>query len=63
MYSLTVVMLALSGSAPNLEYSYRVDDGLWSGWSASQRQTVSRRAFWLPGVHKVAVRSRVIGHP
>jgi hypothetical protein len=57
------VTLALSGTAPNLEYSYRVDDGTWSAWSASQRQTLSRRVFWLPGVHKVDVRSRVIGHP
>ncbi|HEX5060441.1 MAG TPA: hypothetical protein VFV99_13830 [Kofleriaceae bacterium] len=57
------VTLALSGSAPDLEYSYRVDDGSWSAWSASQRQTLSSRVFWLPGVHKVAVRSRQIGHP
>jgi hypothetical protein len=57
------VTLALSGSAPNLEYSYRVDDGFWSPWSASQRQTVSRRVFWLPGVHKLHVRARQIGHP
>jgi hypothetical protein len=57
------VTLALSGDAPNLEFSYRVDDGTWSAWSASQKQTLSRRVFWLPGVHKVAVRSRVIGQP
>ncbi|HEY5946711.1 MAG TPA: hypothetical protein VIV40_14510 [Kofleriaceae bacterium] len=57
------VTLALSGSAPDLEYSYRVDDGSWSAWSASQRQTLTRRVFWLPGVHKVEVRSRQIGHP
>ena len=57
------VTLALSGSADTLEYSYRVDDGSWSAWSASTRQTIARRVFWLPGVHKVAVRSRQIGHP
>ncbi len=57
------VTLALSGTESNLEYSYRVDDGSWSAWSASQRQTLTKRAFWLPGVHKVQVRSRVIGQP
>ncbi|HEY5923285.1 MAG TPA: hypothetical protein VIV11_16510 [Kofleriaceae bacterium] len=57
------VTLALSGTASNLEFSYRVNDGTWSAWSASQRQTLTRRVFWLPGVHKVEVRSRVIGHP
>jgi hypothetical protein len=57
------VTLALSGTAANLEYSYRVNAGTWSAWSASQRQTLTRRSFWLPGVHKVEVRSRVIGHP
>ncbi len=57
------VTLALSGTAPDLEYSYRLDNGMWSGWSASQRQTLSSRVLWLSGVHKVEVRSRVIGHP
>jgi hypothetical protein len=57
------VTLALGGSAHDLEFSYRLNDGTWSAWSTSKRQTLSRNVFWLPGVHKLDVRSRRVGHP
>ena len=57
------VTLALGGSERDLEFSYRIDGGSWSGWSKATRQVVSSRVFWLPGVHKVEVRSRQIGAP
>lgn len=57
------VTLALGGSEPDLEFSYRLNDGTWSAWSAAKRQTIQRNVFWLPGVHKLEVRSRKIGHP
>ncbi|NVB78476.1 MAG: hypothetical protein HOV81_08800 [Kofleriaceae bacterium] len=57
------VTLALGGSERDLEFSYRIDGGSWSGWSRATRQVVSSRVFWLPGVHKLEVRSRQIGNP
>jgi hypothetical protein len=57
------VTLALGGTAEDLEFSYRLNDGTWSAWSAAKRQTITRNVFWLPGVHKLEVRSRRIGHP
>jgi hypothetical protein len=57
------VTIELGGSAHDLEWSYRLNDGSWSAWSASPRQTISRNVFWLPGVHKLEVRSRRIGRP
>jgi hypothetical protein len=57
------VTLGLSGDAPDLEYSYRINSGSWSAWSPSPKQTLSPRVFWLPGVHVVEVRARQIGHP
>ncbi|HUS32211.1 MAG TPA: hypothetical protein VMZ53_27110, partial [Kofleriaceae bacterium] len=57
------VTLGLSGDAPDLEHSYRIDAGSWSAWSPAAQQTLAPRVFWLPGVHIVEVRSRQIGHP
>lgn len=55
------VTLAMSGSEANLEYSYRINNGTWSAWSASKQQTLAPRVFWLPGTHIVEVRARRIG--
>jgi hypothetical protein len=57
------VTLAMSGSENDLEYSYRINGGTWSAWSASKQQTLAPRVFWLPGTHKVEVRARRIGDP
>jgi hypothetical protein len=56
------VTLELGGEG-ELEWSYRIDDGTWSAWSASRRQTVRSRVLWLSGVHRVEVRARRIGIP
>jgi hypothetical protein len=47
----------------DLEWSYRLDGGMWSAWSASPRLTVRSRALWLSGVHRMEVRARQIGIP
>jgi hypothetical protein len=56
------VMLELGGEG-ELEWSHRLDDGTWSAWSSSRRQTVRSRALWLAGTHRVEVRARQIGVP
>lgn len=57
------VTLALGGDRPDLEWSYRLDDGAWSAWSASARQTVQSSALWLAGLHRMEVRARQVGLP
>jgi hypothetical protein len=56
------VTLDLGGDG-ELEWSYRLDDGTWSAWSPSRRQTVRSSALWLSGLHRVEVRARRIGIP
>ncbi|MEZ4400131.1 MAG: MYXO-CTERM sorting domain-containing protein [Kofleriaceae bacterium] len=53
--------LTLGGDAADLEWSWRLDDGLWSAWSPYPTQTVRSQTLWLPGIHKVEVRARVRG--
>ncbi|MBK9030794.1 MAG: hypothetical protein IPL61_05545 [Myxococcales bacterium] len=55
------VALVLGGDAPDLEWSWRTDDGLWSAWSPYPTQTVTSRTLWLPGIHRIEVRARVHG--
>jgi len=57
------VTVELGGDLPDLEWSYRLDAGTWSAWSASARQTVRSRVLWLSGVHRLEVRARQIGIP
>ncbi len=57
------ITLALGGSASDLEWSIRIDDGLWSAWTHSARPTISSRTFWLAGIHKLEVRAREIDKP
>ena len=57
------IELALGGDAPDLEWSWRTDGGLWSAWSPYPAQTVAPRTLWLPGVHRVEVRARQRGEP
>lgn len=57
------VTVDLGGDLPDLEWSYRLDDGTWSAWSGSPRQTVRSRVLWLSGVHRLEVRARQIGFP
>jgi hypothetical protein len=57
------VTVELGGDLPGLEWSYRLDDGTWSAWSAGPRQTVRSSVLWLAGVHRLEVRARQIGAP
>ncbi len=57
------VQLVLGGSERDLEFSWRTNGGAWSGWSTNRRPSVSTNVFWLPGLHKLEVRARRIGHP
>lgn len=54
-------VLELGGDQPGLEWSIRVDGGVWSAWSAAPRVTVSPRSFWLPGTHRIEVIARRAG--
>ncbi len=58
-----MVRLNLDGNPKNVELSYRVDGGFWSGWSTNRHPAVSTRMFWAPGLHKIEVRAREIGNP
>ncbi|HTR53533.1 MAG TPA: hypothetical protein VMJ10_22725 [Kofleriaceae bacterium] len=57
------VTLDLGGDQGNLEYSIRLDDGSWSAWSTSPRETIRPRTFWIAGMHHIDARARVVGHP
>jgi MYXO-CTERM domain-containing protein len=57
------IALALGGDATDLEWSWRIDDGLWSAWSPYPTQVVTARTLWLPGIHRIEVRARIHGEP
>ena len=57
------VQLVLGGTGSDLEFSWRTNRGSWSGWSTNRRPTISPDVFWLPGIHKLEVRARQVGHP
>ena len=46
-----------------LEWQLRVDDGLWSPWTASTRVRLGRETFWLQGRHLIEARARIAGRP
>lgn len=61
------VTLQLGGTLPvgyagELEYSYSVDDGLWSPFTTATQVVVQHPALLLQGRHTVDVRSRVKGN-
>ncbi|HET9987080.1 MAG TPA: hypothetical protein VFQ65_01135, partial [Kofleriaceae bacterium] len=64
----SAVTLALGALSPTgapetrpLEFSLRIDDGSWTPWSQNARPTLSPPVFWLPGVHHIEARARVVG--
>ncbi len=62
------IELALGGTdargvQANLEWSYRINHGLWSPYTRSAELSLSRRMFWLQGKHTIEVRAREIGKP
>lgn len=46
-----------------VEYSYRIDQGTWSTFTAERTQTVQDPAFFREGRHTLSVRARVVGQP
>jgi len=46
-----------------LEFQIRVDDGSWTAWSPDPRPVLSPPSFWLPGVHHIEARARLVGSP
>ena len=55
--------LRLGGDQPDLEWSVRIDGGLWSAWSPSSTREVSSDRFWLQGKHTIEVSARRQGDP
>ena len=56
-------VLELGGSARDLEYSWSVDGGAWSAYTAATRVTVTDPQLWMQGRHTVDVRARELGAP
>ena len=44
-----------------VEYSYRIDKGLWSPWNPARRLILRDQRLAIPGNHTIAVRSRLKG--
>lgn len=62
---LPVAHLSFEANVPDgndAEWSYRVDEGTWSRWSAERRVDVRSKSFLLQGDHRIEVRSRVAGN-
>ncbi len=55
--------LRLGGDGTDLEWSVRIDGGLWSAWSAAATREVSSERFWLQGKHTIEVAARRKGDP
>lgn len=55
--------LRLGGDSADLEWSVRIDGGLWSAWSPAATQVVSSERFWLQGKHQLEVSARRKGQP
>lgn len=51
------------GDARGVEWSYRVDGGMWSAWSTNRNPRIAQRMFWVPGQYKIDVRAREIDRP
>lgn len=60
--AVTLSLGAIAESRP-LEFQIRVDDGSWTAWSPNPRPVLKPQSFWLPGVHKIEARARLVGDP
>lgn len=66
-----VVTLNLGATIPptlrdlgeRVEWSYRVNGGLYRPWTRQTRVAISEASFWLQGKHTIEVVSRIIGKP
>lgn len=54
---------AADGTHAELEFSFRVNGGLWSPYTRSRQVTLDRDAFWLQGRHTIEIRAREVGRP
>ncbi|MGZ3438633.1 MAG: hypothetical protein ACXVDD_03930, partial [Polyangia bacterium] len=62
--SVPSAVLQLDGRGPGqLEYSWSIDGGPWSGFTTATRVTVSDPQFWMQGRHFIEVRARSLGAP
>jgi hypothetical protein len=60
------VSVAFSGVSPirdPLEWSWRLDEGLWSLYTPAGRVRIDDPRLWLLGDHRLQVRARAQGHP
>jgi hypothetical protein len=58
------VRVALGGAGNGaLEWSYRLDRGMWSPYGRSPELSIERRALLVPGRHRIEVRAREVGRP
>jgi hypothetical protein len=60
------VLVAFSGVSPTgdpLEWSWRLDEGLWSPYTPADRVRINDPRLWLLGEHRLEVRARAQGHP
>jgi hypothetical protein len=57
------ITLKVAGDLPNLEFSYRIDNGLWSSYARGPVLTASSPVLAIPGKHEIEVRSRVFNQP
>jgi len=51
------------GTSDDLEFSYRIDRGMWSPYRPQRRVVISSAGFWLQGKHRIEVRAREAGQP
>lgn len=54
---------AIEATAHELEWSVRVDGGLWSPYRTDPRPRIAPPGFWLQGRHTIEVRARRRGEP
>ncbi|HEX7704448.1 MAG TPA: hypothetical protein VF403_27100, partial [Kofleriaceae bacterium] len=60
--AVTLNLGAVAETRP-LEFQIRVDEGSWTAWSPNPRPVLQPQSFWLPGVHKIEARARLVGDP
>ncbi|HNS99470.1 MAG TPA: hypothetical protein PKL73_21100 [Polyangiaceae bacterium] len=54
---------SLDHGSNSVEYSYKVDRGLWHSWRTSSRMLIDDPILMLQGNHTIAVKSRLVDQP
>ncbi len=57
------VASSLDYGSHSVEYTYKLDRGLWHPWQTEPEIVVDDAYLMMQGVHTVAVKSRVVGRP